>query len=130
MQSCSGNPLRLLSKQVCVIVGCVLPALYRKGGLCPAGSLSGGVSVQLGDLCPGVKVGGSLSMAVSVQEGSLSRGDGLFHRDPLPPVDRQTPVKILPCPKLRLGAVIRQTEYPARNIDNEIRQQLVNTIVK
>ena len=35
---------------------------------------------------------------------SLSGGECLPH--PHPPVDRQAPVKILPCPKLRLRAVI------------------------
>ena len=69
------------------------PALYRTGGdLCPGRGVSvqGGLSgdLCLGGLCPG---------------GSLSREEP----PPSPPVDRQTPVKILPCPKLRLRAVIR-----------------------
>ena len=57
-------------------------ALYRTLGLCPGGSLSGGFSVQ------GVSVSGG---------GSV--------RETPSPVDRQTPVKMLPCPKLRLRAV-------------------------
>ena len=64
-----------LNKQECIPVECVPPALYRKRGR--GGSLSWGWS---------------LSRGVSVRE------------NPLPPVDRQTPVKILPCPKLRLRA--------------------------
>ena len=59
---------------------------------------TGGVSVQEG-LCPeGLCPGGSLS------RGSLSRG--LCEDTPSPSVDRQTPVKILPCSKLRLRTVI------------------------
>ena len=63
-------------------------ALYRTGDLCPGGSLSGGFSVQ------GVSVQG-----VSVWGGMESV------RETPSPVDRQTPVKMLPCPKLRLRAV-------------------------
>ena len=75
-------------KQECIPVGCVPPALYRRGGVfVQGGSLSRGVSVRgervcpgslsKGGLCPG---GGSLSRrGVSVQEGvsvqgGLSRG--------------------------------------------------------
>ena len=50
---------------------------------------------------------------VSVQ-GDLCLGGGLYQGDPLhspPPVDRKTPVKILPCPKLRLRAVIMHLNY-------------------
>ena len=50
-------------------------------------------------------VGRSLSRGVSVRGESLSRGVS-FKETPFPPVDRQTPVKILPCPKLLLRAVI------------------------
>ena len=75
-------------KEGCIPVECVPPAPYHtEGCLYPGGSLSRGVSVW-GCLCPG----GSLSRGVSVRETP-------------PPVDRQTPVKILPCPKLRLRAV-------------------------
>ena len=62
------------------------------GGLCPGGSLSRG----------------SLSRG-SLSRGSLSRGglcaEGVSVRETPPPVDRQTPVKLLPCPKLRLWVV-------------------------
>ena len=37
--------------------------------------------------------------------GGLCLGGGLCQGDPLPLVDRQTPVKILPFPKLRLRVV-------------------------
>ena len=54
-----------------------------------------GVSVQ-GGLCPGgLCPGGSLSRGVSVRE------------TPSRAVDRQTPLKILPCPKPRLRAVTK-----------------------
>ena len=56
------------------------------GGLC-SGVSAQGVSVQ-GGLCPG----GSLSGGVCVRENQF-------------PVDRQTPVKILPCLKFRLQTV-------------------------
>ena len=71
-------------KRECIPVGCLLPALYHTGGgsLCPGRSLARGVSVQ----------GGSMSEGVSVR-GTLSR---------------QTPVKILPCAKLRLLAVRKE----------------------
>ena len=69
-------------EQECIPVGCVPPALYRTGE-----SLSGGC------LSPG----GSLSREVSVQ-GGLCQGIPF-------PVDRKTPVKLLPCPKLRLRMV-------------------------
>ena len=36
--------------------------------------------------------------------------------NPLPPVDRRTPVKTLSCPKLRLRAVINYLEYDQKNI--------------
>ena len=39
-------------QQECIPVGCIPPARYRTGGLCPRGSLSRGVSVQVGS-CPG-----------------------------------------------------------------------------
>ena len=71
--------------------------------LCPGGrSLSRGFSVQ-GGLCPGGSLSrGYLFKGVSVR-GSLS-------------VDRQTPVKILLCPKLRLRAVIVSTRQVMQNV--------------
>ena len=73
---------------------CVPLALYRKGWcLCPGGSLSGGGLSQRDTgwcLCPG---------------GSLS---GFSIRRPPPlPVDRHTR-EILPCPKLRLRAAMKE----------------------
>ena len=62
-------------------------------------SVQGGVSIQGGGLYPGR---GSLSRGVSIHGGSLPRGVS-FRKTPS--VDRQTPVKMLPCPKLRLRAV-------------------------
>ena len=66
-------------------------SLSGGGGLCQGRSLSGG-------LCPGEGV----SVQRGVCQGSFCQGD------PLHPVDRQTPVKISPCPKLHLLAVINQ----------------------
>ena len=79
----------LRCRQQCIPAGCVLPALYRTGDLCAGG------------ICPGGSLSrGSLSKGAG---GSLSRGS--LSGRPLCPVDRQTPVKLLPCPKLRLRAV-------------------------
>ena len=87
-----------------------------RGCLCPGVSLSsvgslypGGVFVQEGEflsrgLCPGVSVQG-VSVQGGLCPGTSVSGGSLSGRPP-PPVDRQTPMKILPCPKLRLGAVI------------------------
>ena len=54
---------------------------YRGEGLCLVGSLSGGVSVQGGGICPGgvsvqgvLSPGGSLSREVSVQGGLCPGG--------------------------------------------------------
>ena len=57
--------------------------------------LVGGVYLVLGDV-PGLG-------------GCLLRGG--VPGQVLPPVDRQTPVNILPCPKLRLRAVIIRCEF-------------------
>ena len=84
------------------------------GGLCPGESLSSGVSVQ-GGFCPGGSLsGGSLSRGVSVQGGLcpgisvLDGGEGTLdqRQRPSPSVDRETLLKILPCSKLGLRAVI------------------------
>ena len=52
---------------------------------------------------------GGLCLGVPVQGGSLSRGVSVggfsVQGDPLPPVDRHTLVKTLPCPKPRLRMV-------------------------
>ena len=86
---------KLINKQECIPVRCVPAALYRTAGLCP-----GGVSVQ-GGLCPRwVSVGGGLI------------GGGSVHGDPSP-MERQTPVKILACPKLRLRATTKKW-YPVK----------------
>ena len=74
--------------QECIRVGCVPSALYRTGY-----GLYSGVSVQ----------------RVSVRR-SLSRGSLSLSRRPPHPVDRQMPVKILPCPTLRLRAVINEQD--------------------
>ena len=76
-------------------VGCVPPALYRTGGSLSRGLFQGGLCP--GGLCPG----GSLSGGVSVQGVSV-------RETPLWTV-WQTSVKTLPCPKLRLRAVKRET---------------------
>ena len=84
---------------------------YRGGSLLTGGSLSRGVSVHgvsvwreslSGGLCSGVLCTGGLSPGGLYPRGSLSRG---VKETPSPTVDRQTPVKLLPCPKLRLRAL-------------------------
>ena len=62
--------------------------MSRGGVFCP------GRCLCLGGLCTG---------------RSLSR-DTPLDTDPLPPPDRQAPVKILPCPKLRLRVVINHSQ--------------------
>ena len=79
-------------------------------GICPKGSSVQGGSFQAGPLSEGVSVLGSLSEGVLGPAGSLSKGwgspfEGISVRETSSPVDRQTPVKILPCPKLRLREV-------------------------
>ena len=54
-----------------------------------------GVGVCLGSVCPGGVWLGGVCLGGACPGGCL----------PHPPVDRQTPVKILPCPTLRLRAV-------------------------
>ena len=73
------------SPQEWIPVGHVPPAVYRTAG--------GRVSVQEGGLCP--------VRGVSDQGGGSLSG----RQTPLLPVDRQTPVKLLPCPKLCLRAI-------------------------
>ena len=83
---CHGR--KLVFVQECILVRSVRPlqwpSLWR--GVCPGGCLSRGVC--LGSVCPGW----------GVRLGGVSATHTL-------PVDRQTPVKILPCHKLRLRAV-------------------------
>ena len=57
--------------QECIPVGCVPPALYRKGVLCPEGCLSSG-SLSRGFSVQRSLSGGSMS-GDSLSEGSLSR---------------------------------------------------------
>ena len=77
------------------------------------GSLSRGVSVHgvsvwrgslSGGLCSGVLCTEGLCPGGLYPRGSLSRGVSV-KETPSPTVDRQTPVKLLPCPKLRLRAL-------------------------
>ena len=79
--------------------------------MCKALSLPYGGGSLLGGLClsgGGVSVWGGQSLSRgSLSRGSLSRGS--LSGKPPPPVDRQVPVKILPCPKLCLRAVIYET---------------------
>ena len=75
-----------MNEQELIPVGCLPPALYRKGGLCPG---SRGVSVQRG-LCLG---------GVSVQ-GALCPGTPPETPSPCDQNDWHTLVKTLPCPKL------------------------------
>ena len=65
------------------------------GGICSGRvSIQGWGSVSRG----GSRLGGLCPREVSVQGGSIRE---------TPPVDRQTPAKILPLPKLRLRAIIK-----------------------
>ena len=77
------------------------------------GSLSRGVSVHgvsvwrgslSGSLCSGALCTGGLCPGGLYPRGSLSRGVSV-KETPSPTVDRQIPVKLLPCPKLRLRAL-------------------------
>ena len=97
--------------------GWVVSALEAGGvcsqrGVCSGGSALGGVSSWGGGL-----VGNVCSWGVSAPRGCLlQRGSGLggcllpggVPGQVLPPVDRHTPVNILPCPKLRLRVVTKQ----------------------
>ena len=70
---------------------------------------SGGCASKGGGGVRGSALGRSASRGVCLQVGRGSASRGLHlggWADPLPHVDRQTPIKTLPCPKLRLGAVI------------------------
>ena len=108
-------------KQDCIPVGCRLPAHWPAcsalggRGVCSRRDVPGpgGVSA-LGDVCScggGVFAprgctwswggGGCLLCGVYLVWGCTWSGTS-------PPVDRQTPVNILPCPKLRLRAVIKE----------------------
>ena len=69
------------TKQECIPVGCVPPAAVAVGGSPPAPP----------DQAP---------------QEQAPPWDQAPHSGPDPPVDRHTPVNILPCPKLRLRAVI------------------------
>ena len=97
--------IEISCEQVCIPVGCIPPAcwLYR-------GSASRGICIQEGVHLGGIwfQVGGGLhpgSRGVCNQwEGGLHPGSWA---DPLPLwTEWQTDVKTLPCPKLRLWAVI------------------------
>ena len=76
----------LYCHKVSILVGCM-----PRGGVCPGEGVS--------------------EHGVSAREGVCSGGRSVFLGGCLPHtphlLDRQTPVKILPCPKLRLRAVIK-----------------------
>ena len=100
---------KLLSKQVGIPVGCVLPTFCLPRGICIQGVCLG--CLHLGGLDlggsaqpPGLPTGG-LPSGVCLG-GSASRSAYGGWADPLPPVNRMTHrCKNLPCPKLRLRAV-------------------------
>ena len=95
----------------------------RAGGVCSGAVCSGGWCLLLGGggvcsgghLLRGVCSGGCLLWGCLLPGGSAPGGVsapggctwswGGVHGQVLPPVDRHTPVNILPCPKLRLRAV-------------------------
>ena len=110
----------------CLLRGCLLlGGVSALGGVCllwGVVSAPGGVVSALGGICSrgasglgvsapgGVCSGGVCSRGVCSQ-GAVSAPGGVYlvlggvHGQVLPPVDRHTPVNILPCPKLRLRAV-------------------------
>ena len=106
-------------KQECIPVGCILPACNHTGWVSVQG-------VSLTETLPGQRPpdrdpldGDPPGQRPHWTETPVQRPPGqtpwssdlwcmLGQR---PPVDRQTPVKTLPCPKLRLRAVL--TEVPA-----------------
>ena len=73
---------------------------------------SGGISVQ-GSLSGGICVQRPPSRGVSVQ--------GVSVRTTPSPVDRQMPAKILPCPKLRLRAVIIKGRFHFDLFDVDVK---------
>ena len=81
-------------KQECIPVGCVPAARRPYAGVCfPGGGVPGpGGVVVVSGLGGGVWSGG----VVSAPGGWVSQH--VLRQTPLPPVDRQTPVKILPWP--------------------------------
>ena len=102
-------------KQECIPVGCVLPVLYHTG----EGPLSGRVCVRGVYVQGGLCRGDSLSGEVSFQGGLCLWGRTI----PPPHVDRQTPVKLLPCPKLRLRAVIKRWNVVSVRVILTIRDE-------
>ena len=109
--------LRSIFKQDCIPVGCVPPAHWPYlpacsargrgvsawGGVCSQGGAPGpgGVCSGGGGVCSG---GMSAPRGVCLLRGGVPGPGGYLVRYS-PPVDRHTPVNILPCPKLRLRAV-------------------------
>ena len=108
----------------CLLLGCtwswgVLGVYLVLGGVCSwggvpglgRGSAPGGMYLVPGGV-PGPR-GRLLLGGVPGLEGVFAPGGCLLLRgvpgQVLPPVDRHTPVNILPCPKLRLRAVERES---------------------
>ena len=98
--------------------GCAPSALYRTGVSLPGGFLSrGSLSRGRGVSVQRVPVQGSLSKGFLSREATLDRAPPGRNMGPqtVPSTDRQTSVKILPCPKLRLRAVKISTRVPHLN---------------
>ena len=91
----------------CLLPGrCLLLGVSAPRGVCSQGCLLPGVSAPGGCL---LSRGGVCSWGVSAPRGCVCSGGCLLQGGApgqvLPPVDRHTPVNILPCPKLHLRAV-------------------------
>ena len=68
------GPLFLLGESLSIGAGLCPGDQCPKRGLCPRGSLSAGISVHGGDLCPGGSLRGSLSKGALCPKGSVSKG--------------------------------------------------------
>ena len=107
--------LTVSPSMLCIGGGCLLWGVSAPGGVCSWGDLLLGRCLLWGGVCSGGFAWGSAHRGVSAPRGVCSKG-GLLRGVYLvprgctwsgtPPVDRHTPVNILPCPKLRLRAVI------------------------
>ena len=112
------NINKIYFKQDWIPVGCVpparwpyLPACSAPGVSAPGGICSGGGG---GGVCSG---GGCLLRGVYLVPGGCTWSG-------TPPVDRHSPVNILPCPKLRLRAVITDRTNPGIQTSEIIRHLL------
>ena len=66
-------------------------------------------------------------MTVSCCIPCISRGG--VSQTPSPPVDKQTPVKTLPCPKRRLRTVIKYNDVNIQYRSKTTMQDIYNTVL-